>query len=867
MEQQKDQEQDETPGIEVDMTDASWEMVEASQHEGDLAADGISMMHFSIASLDSEDDELEEDQGAKSIDKVGYQSQGEEDISAEINAELDTESENGVDALEDKDCEKELANVEEVIEEAHRAVEALVSNLEARASQNYASQQVGGDDDIGHNSDDASGPLVRGINDEVDDNESSTALSTSDRSLDPVSSASSGYSSENRNSESEDDEEEEEQAERGEVASEDGSISDDEDDEDDEDGEDSDDNDDDDEEDEEDEEEEEEDEEDEEEDEEDEEDEDDRDNVAAPGETNPLLNPEGVEMVLNRWCRLLHPNNAELTLGPQVFCTEQAPPLLSWKPTLEGLEDCCTIDKGPHGGLLLFWHEYLIVKEDEENPSSLKQCWTQDILEASEFTVRAEDSLPQHAAQLCFKGRPLYTSLKGSAHHEQVLNICFEEDEVHNNGSFAPFAVRLLVPPLSNVPQSRGQKPAVNRGGLWNIILRWLSSPTHVLAAVCFFLAHLSVLARRDGDAVRTENQVNDFRVYHHSDFASFPVVGKEGHRMMIEPGYLLYGYENQFIAKRIRQRSQITCSSLDFGVDPYVFRKKECRFVDSSDPSLLEKWDNNWHHLCQHGEACIAPQAGVARYGGEGRWFSKIVDGGMHFPCSARFFGVEMQTGKRHATCQFQPLTVQFSQDDFVPLCQEYSECLVRNAPGLVRFGFNGEYVFRRVGPGTEFRCDISFFGKDPAVGYKKRCDFKQDPATAPHPKKTFDYSNAGAANEEVEILRKRVETLESFLEKSRLSVAASANTVDSLSTRIEELEQQLLASAQIASERDSVEDEAFTAKNNEPSTERKAEKRSKEEKTAAKKNAKQKKSKKHHEHGKTYGKQKSAKYDKVYF
>ncbi|GBG34116.1 Hypothetical Protein FCC1311_103392 [Hondaea fermentalgiana] len=276
--------------------------------------------------------------------------------------------------------------------------------------------------------------------------------------------------------------------------------------------------------------------------------------------------------------------------------------------------------------------------------------------------------------------------------------------------------------------------------------------------------------------------------IFEHSDWAKSPVVAAYASTATVHAGYLLFGSQGRFVVRRIESLTQFSCSAHTFGIDPdlpeamssHDHRTHECRFVDSLDPALPEKWSGKpWAHLCNLNEACTSPDAGRVRFGNSARWISKQVDGGDSFNCTGEFFGASLQGLKDSVSCDFQATNLAFSQDGFLPLCREFSECLVRNVAGLVRYGTNGKYVFRHVGPGTEFRCVNSFFGHDPAHGVEKRCDFKQDPQSAPRQQKSDD-------EEELMALRAKLVLYEE-------EFAASAIMVEELLARTAELESAL--------------------------------------------------------------------------
>ena len=185
------------------------------------------------------------------------------------------------------------------------------------------------------------------------------------------------------------------------------------------------------------------------------------------------------------------------------------------------------------------------------------------------------------------------------------------------------------------------------------------------------------------------------------------------------------YGADGRYAYRVVRNR--IPCDHHEFG-DPAYGVPKACDFnhdLSQRDEGAPTDRDG-WTHCAGEGETCRVRGAARVRYGAEGRYEYRNVEGGVL--CSARIFG-DPAYGV-HKTCDYMARgggggggggNAGGGYGRQWEYCgREGGHCSF-SGPGEVRYGVNGKFVVRRAINGMP--CDVKAFGTDPAYGQEKQC------------------------------------------------------------------------------------------------------------------------------------------------
>jgi uncharacterized membrane protein YgcG len=193
------------------------------------------------------------------------------------------------------------------------------------------------------------------------------------------------------------------------------------------------------------------------------------------------------------------------------------------------------------------------------------------------------------------------------------------------------------------------------------------------------------------------------------------------------------YGADGRYAYRVVRNR--IPCDHHEFG-DPAYGVVKSCDFnydLSQRDPGTPTDRDG-WTYCASEGENCRVRGTARVRYGAEGRYEYRNVDGGVF--CSARVFG-DPAYGV-HKTCEYMARGGGgggWNGGGGRPgggggdggygrgweYCGSEGGFCSFSGPGEVRYGVNGRYVVRRAINGMP--CSVDAFGSDPAYGKEKSC------------------------------------------------------------------------------------------------------------------------------------------------
>lgn len=185
------------------------------------------------------------------------------------------------------------------------------------------------------------------------------------------------------------------------------------------------------------------------------------------------------------------------------------------------------------------------------------------------------------------------------------------------------------------------------------------------------------------------------------------------------------YGADGRYAYRVARNR--IPCDHHEFG-DPAYGVEKRCDVnhdLSARDEGTPTDRDG-WTFCAGEGETCRVRGAARVRYGAEGRYEYRNVDGGIL--CSARIFG-DPAYGV-HKTCEYMARGAggpgpggpgRPGGGQQWEYCGREGGFCSFSGPGEVRYGVNGRYVVRRAINGMP--CSVDAFGTDPAYGKEKSC------------------------------------------------------------------------------------------------------------------------------------------------
>lgn len=191
------------------------------------------------------------------------------------------------------------------------------------------------------------------------------------------------------------------------------------------------------------------------------------------------------------------------------------------------------------------------------------------------------------------------------------------------------------------------------------------------------------------------------------------------------------YGVDGRFVFRVTR--NAIACTNDSFGTDPAEGMRKHCDVSTGwRQQSRYRDWRQSgssrgdWVVCAYEGDYCRVPGNATVRYGAEGRYQERDVNGGI--ACNNGVFGDPLPgyaklceyrrgggrgdnwNGGGHA-----------ADGDWRNCAREGGYCDVRGRQN-VRYGARGRYMYREVRGGTE--CTNEAFGGDPIPGVEKHCE-----------------------------------------------------------------------------------------------------------------------------------------------
>lgn len=191
------------------------------------------------------------------------------------------------------------------------------------------------------------------------------------------------------------------------------------------------------------------------------------------------------------------------------------------------------------------------------------------------------------------------------------------------------------------------------------------------------------------------------------------------------------YGAEGRFVERTVRGGS-IACTNAVFG-DPAPGRRKFCDVrTDGGGSGIGDgiiggmppgQGVGAWQHCAREGEQCRPPGPAFVRYGVDGRFYVRRVDGGI-IACTNGVFGDPAP--REHKRCDFQLLAGggHGHGGNWQTCAREGEHCSFRGTQ-VVRYGHGNRHVLREFRGGVE--CSNRSFGEDPAPGRKKVCELQQ--------------------------------------------------------------------------------------------------------------------------------------------
>ncbi|MCG6118292.1 MAG: hypothetical protein MEQ07_08890 [Aquimonas sp.] len=186
------------------------------------------------------------------------------------------------------------------------------------------------------------------------------------------------------------------------------------------------------------------------------------------------------------------------------------------------------------------------------------------------------------------------------------------------------------------------------------------------------------------------------------------------------------YGADGRFTERSVR-RGSIACTNGNFG-DPAPGRRKFCDVRpefggvggDAIGGLPPGQGMGPWQYCAREGDYCRPPGPAFVRYGVDGRFFVRRVDGGV-IACTNGTFGDPARRETKR--CDYQLLAGGGFGGDWHPCAKEGNYCRF-NGIQLVRYGADGRYVVREFRDGTE--CSNRAFGEDPAPRRTKTCELQ---------------------------------------------------------------------------------------------------------------------------------------------
>ncbi|WP_395701469.1 hypothetical protein [Aquabacterium sp.] len=186
------------------------------------------------------------------------------------------------------------------------------------------------------------------------------------------------------------------------------------------------------------------------------------------------------------------------------------------------------------------------------------------------------------------------------------------------------------------------------------------------------------------------------------------------------------YGTEGRYAFRVVR--GQVPCGNETFG-DPAPDQRKQCQVSQGwRQDSRYRGWreigrnTGGWVLCANEGDECRVPGSGRVRYGIDGRYAMRDVNGSVR--CSNAVFGDPAPDIAKQ--CEYSlgadprpPLSP--VNLPWTPCANEREVCSFRG-PAIVRYGANGLFAYREAADGLP--CTNDSFGFDPVPNQVKRCD-----------------------------------------------------------------------------------------------------------------------------------------------
>jgi hypothetical protein len=183
------------------------------------------------------------------------------------------------------------------------------------------------------------------------------------------------------------------------------------------------------------------------------------------------------------------------------------------------------------------------------------------------------------------------------------------------------------------------------------------------------------------------------------------------------EDALVRFGVPGRYVFRQVHDK--INCTVRDFGTDPAVGETKSCeRSMNWRQDPAYQSWrqpgatGRTWRPCAKEGDWCDAPAGAEVRFGIDGQFATKRVNGGVR--CEVAEFGDP--AFNRGKVCEVA------DSGEWTHCANEGQYC---SATGTVRYTANGRSLERKVKGGIA--CNNGSFG-DPYPNVAKQCEVRTD-------------------------------------------------------------------------------------------------------------------------------------------